>query len=139
MTIDPTTLRAYFQKFLENGGYCTPPGRAACALDNARAVLEFRTTPGVRLRREPEREDYFSVYGDGDAESRKFVQKTIDQWGLYWVVSEFRAPNGEWMYADSIGMCIYENPLDPFQNCYVPELMRAAIEKRNEAWEGVPA
>jgi hypothetical protein len=32
-----STLRKAFQFFLDNAGYATPPGRAACALELARA------------------------------------------------------------------------------------------------------
>jgi len=42
MATDTTTLREAFRFHLEHGGYCTPPGRAQCALDAARAELALR-------------------------------------------------------------------------------------------------
>lgn len=44
-----TTLRDRFRFHLEHGGYCTPPGRAACALGAARAesLLEEAQSLGV--------------------------------------------------------------------------------------------
>lgn len=36
------TLREAFQFHLENGGYCTPPGRAACALESARSEVRLQ-------------------------------------------------------------------------------------------------
>jgi hypothetical protein len=60
-----------YRRFKETGGYCTPPGRAACALDKARTLAKWREAEAdgrVRLRAEPERENYFDVYGKSDDE-----------------------------------------------------------------------
>lgn len=42
MRADTLKLRKAFQFFLEHAGYCTPPGRAACALALARAEAEAK-------------------------------------------------------------------------------------------------
>lgn len=33
-----------------------------------------------------------------------------------------------WQHADSIGMCVYADPFDPFENAYVNDLMRNALD-----------
>lgn len=82
----------------------------------------------VRLRALPETESYFDVYGEpDDARERQDIIEQIERTGCWFVVSEFYA-DGAWHHADSVGMCAgYENPLDPAENWYIEDLMRAAI------------
>lgn len=135
--------RAIFQKFLESGAYCSPPGRAACALQNTKTLQAFRQAESdgrVRIRYEGEQESYFDVYGEPDTEKeRKAILAELERHGCWFVVTEFLAPYGEWEHADSIGMCVYSNPTDPFENCYVPDLMSSALEKLENAWEEAAA
>ena len=115
---------------------------AACSLNSARTILRFRELEKeglVRLRSEPEMENYFDVYGDPegytnaqghyvDAEkARTEIEDQIESMGCDWVVAEYLDENGDWEHADSIGMCIYNDPLSPFENCYVVGLMDSAI------------
>ena len=82
----------------------------------------------VRLRAFPETESYFDVYGEpDDAQERQEIIDQIDRDGCWLVESEFYA-DGQWHHADSVGMCVYNRPLDPAENCYVEDLMRAAID-----------
>lgn len=121
---------------------------ASEALSIARTVAQFRSLecgehdePGffnVRLRAEYENENYFDVFGTpeayADAHGRRYtaeqntkrLEDELEQLGVYWVVSEYWG-GAEWQHADSIGMCVYNNPCDPIENCYVPQLMRAAL------------
>lgn len=126
-----TQIKRDWKRFMVEGAYCSPPGRAACALAHARTLDEWRTAESaglVRLRAEPESESLASVYGDEIAERER---EYAGRWGVWWVVSEVNFGNeaigDKWEHADSIGMCVYENPLDPFQNCYVVDLMAAAL------------
>ena len=82
----------------------------------------------VRLRALPETESYFDVYGEpDDAQERQEIIDQIERTGCWFVVSEFYA-DGQWHHADSVGMCAgYENPLNPAENWYIEDLMRAAI------------
>lgn len=134
-----TQLRKYFQRFLDVGAYSTPPGRAACALGSARTLIAWQAAENagrVRLRAEPEMESYADVYGREEYErSKEFIERN----GCYCVVSEYLAPDGKWTHADSIGMCVYEDPCDPFENIYVPDLMGAALKQLDAAWDEVPA
>lgn len=132
--ITPELVRDY-REFKNQGAYCIPPGRAACAIRNARTLAEWRAARNsnlVRLRMIPEEESYFDVFGRPDNEKeRKEIETLLDRWGCYWVVSEVNHGNetrDDWQHADSIGMCVYANPLDPFENCYIPDLMRAALD-----------
>src|SRR5262252_1190801 len=57
--LDVARLRSDFQKFLTHSGYCTPPGRAACALRSAKTLREFRQYEYaglVRLQADEEQE-----------------------------------------------------------------------------------
>src|SRR5687767_13706853 len=96
-------LRDYFRRFLEAGAYCTPPGRAACALDNARTLLEWDALEAdglVRLRAEPECESYFDIFGApayvnihgrrvSAEQARAEIVEQIERDGCWWVVAEY--------------------------------------------------
>jgi hypothetical protein len=85
----------------------------------------------VRIRAFPETDSYFDVYGEPDsAQERQEMIDLIEQNGCWFVVSEFYS-DGAWHHADSVGMCVYARPLDPAENCYVEDLMRAAIDSLN--------
>ena len=110
---------------------------AEMALRDARTIFAFEQMEAddlVRLTTEDEQESYFGVYGKPDSEKeRKSIIDLIDRWGCVCCIAEYKDEDGEWQQADSIGMCIYENPLSPYENCYVTGLMRAAIDAVN-AW-----
>jgi len=112
--------------------------QAEMALRDARILAEWRELESegkVRLIAEPEQESYFDVYGEPDSEKeRKAIVEALEDKGCYWVASEYltTCDNDEhevWEQADSIGMCVYDDPTDPFENCYVIDLMSSAIDK----------
>lgn len=85
-------------------------------------------------------ENYFDVYGEPDGytdifgkwhspeQERKEIEESIDRLGCWYVFSEY-FDGEEWQRSDGVGMCSgYRNPVCPFQNCYVPDLMEAAID-----------
>lgn len=137
------SLRSYFLKFLESGAYCTPPGRAACALASALTLAEFERAQAaglVRLRTEDDPENYFDVYGKPEAytngNGRRVSAKQaytelcalLDRTGNVRVIAEY-FDGYCWQHVDSIGQCAgYNNPLSPFENCYVVDLMRSALD-----------
>lgn len=142
-------LRQDFQHFLYNGPSVMVGRQAEMALRDARALREWRELEAqgkVRLRAEDEQESYFDVYGEPDTErERKAIIESIELNGNYWCVAEYlvreECPAGdcecpfhrdgreEWEQADSIGMCAgYNDPLDPFENCYIIQLMQSAID-----------
>lgn len=143
-------LRRDFQRFLECGGYCTPPGRAACALDNARTLAQWRELESagrVRIVAEPELEPYdpgdcgeayTNIHGRrvSAEEAQKEIAEMLERDGHWRIVSYWHDGN-EWQHADSIGGCAgYSNPCSPFENCYVPDLMNSAIkESEREGWQ----
>lgn len=104
--------------------------QAEMCLRDARAIAEFETLASaglVRITSEDECENYFDVYGREDNErDQKRMEETIRRMGCVRVVSEW-FDGSEWQMADSIGMCVYDRPESPFENCYVVELMREAI------------
>lgn len=97
----------------------------------------------VRIGADHERENYFDVYGEPEAyvdgfgrrvsaaQARKELEEILERDGCYTVFTEY-LKDGEWVMADSIGMNTgYKNPTSPFENCYVPDLMRSAIDAAN--------
>lgn len=131
-------IRNDFQHFLYNGPSIMTGRQAEMALRDARILASWRELESqgkVRLVVEPEQESYFDVYGEPDNEKeRKSLIETLDRLGCYWVAAEYltTCDNDEhevWEQADSIGMCVYEDPTDPFENCHIIQLMESAIEK----------
>ena len=125
-----------YLRFKETSGYSIPPGRAACALNSAKTLAHWRIqekSGRVRLRAEHEQENYFDVYGEPDTESeRKAIVEQIERLGCWFIIAEYRCSHcGEWKHAASVGMCIYDNPLDPFQNDYVIGLMAETLDALN--------
>lgn len=95
----------------------------------------------VRLRCEPEQESYFGTFGEPEgyvnqygrkvsaAEEKEELLRYLERDGCWIVFSEFRADeDSEWEIADSIGMCIYADPLDWMENDYIPDLMESALK-----------
>ena len=128
-----TELRNEYTKMRQAKPFMLVGEDARCSLDAARTVLAFRSLElqgRVRIRAEAEEENYFDVYGEYDAD----VARYVENWGAWWVLSEYRADPCEccgedkgWEQADSIGMCIYENPTSEYENCYVIDLMAEAV------------
>lgn len=95
----------------------------------------------VRLRAEPEYENYFDVYGEPEGytdihgryhspeQERQEIVDQIERDGCWCIFADYRASeDDEWEWADSIGMNVgYPDPLSPFENWYVPDLMQSAI------------
>ena len=126
-----TELKNLYLKFRKHSPFMLVGHKARLALDAAKTLIRFRELEAdglVRMRCEPETENYFDVYGREDsAKHQKQTEDIIERLGCWWTVSEFF--NGEeWEHADSCGMHTgYNDPLSPFENCYVIDEMRAAI------------
>jgi len=69
----------------------------------------------------------FTKCQDPDPVARGRESRASEITGCWWIVASV-ATGDKWEHADSIGMCVYEDPLDPFQNCYVVDLMATALE-----------
>lgn len=139
-----TTIQKTYQQF-RNAGY-----QAHVALSSAKALVEFLELGNdkVRIIAEPEFESYFDVYGEPEGytdihgrhhsaeQEREEIIKSIERNGCYCIVAKYWSEESEsWETADSVGMCIYDNPLCPFQNCYVAGLMRSAVEAYRDTAE----
>lgn len=114
------------------------------ALANAKTVARFHELESdglVRLRCEPEHENYFDVYGEPEAyvgangrrvsakQALKELEDLLERDGVWWMTSEW-FDGEEWQHADSIGMLSgYKDPTCPFQNCYVVDHMAEAIKQ----------
>lgn len=70
-----------------------------------------------------------------EEQARKDMVEILNRDGVWRTVSEW-FDGEEWQQADSCGMHAgYENPLDPFENCYVIDEMQSALdalEKHNQ-------
>jgi hypothetical protein len=138
-------LREDFRRFLDSGGYATPPGRAACALASAKTLAEWRQFEAqgrARIVAEPDadpydagdmRQGYTTIYGRivSAEEASKEVDTMIESKGVWCVRAEWHDGNS-WQWADSICGCAgYEDPCNPFENCYVVDLMSSALDRLN--------
>jgi len=131
-------IHKLYAQFRANPSMIHTGRNAECALRCARTLARFRELEShglVRLRAEEEQENYFDVYGREDSEKyQKQMEETLQRYGCWWIVAEWltgeEACDGsdEWEQADSIGMCVYYDPLSPFENCYVIGLMQSAID-----------
>lgn len=137
----PDTLVREYRKARTHKPFMISGQDAAASLDAARTILRFRELESlglVRIRAEHEQGSYFDVYGEPDTQrEREAVIDAIDRNGLSWVTTEVRrtcerCEDEQWEHADSAGMCIYADPCDPYDNPYVVDLMRAAIDKVDE-------
>ena len=130
-TISPALLAMYQKCRLYKASMLV--GRdAECSLRTARTILAFREAEKaglVRLRCEPEEENYFDVYGrEDDEREQKRMEEIIERDGCWWTCAEW-FDGEEWQMADSCGMHTgYADPLDPFQNCYIPGEMQSALD-----------
>jgi hypothetical protein len=136
-------VRAKYQRFRANGFTVEDSGRNARILD---AFEDAESDEKVRINAEPEQENYFDVYGEpegyigangrrvSDEQERKEMEETLERDGAWYVFSEYRCPCCEtWLTADGVGMNTgYSDPTSPFENCYVPDLMAAALEHVEE-------
>lgn len=134
-----TNLKRNYFRFRHQGGIVGKD--AEQALRNARTLErwnELEEQGRVRLRAEPEEEGYFDTYGEPyNAKERQAIIDQIEMNGCFRVISEYKESceacgHDEWCHADSIGMCIYNDPLSPFENCYVIDLMASAIEQADQ-------
>jgi len=86
----------------------------------------------ARLVLHDEEENYFDVYGEPDDQKIKSeIIHQIETYGLFFITSETRESDSgqesDWYVQDSIGMCCYKDPLSPFENPYIIDLMQSAL------------
>ena len=117
----------WYKKFRKSGMI------AKSALYSARLMVEFENREDLRIGIDPEYENYFDVYGEPDTKKEKeSIMHYLDLWGLYTVYVEYKCKQcGEWILGDSVGMCCYEDPADPLENWYIPDLIAGTIAIAN--------
>jgi hypothetical protein len=129
-----------YKRFRATGADADYSLRAARILDR----FEDAENDGlVRIVAEPEMESYFDVYGEPEGyvgqygrrvsaeQERKELTDTFERDGLWCIKAEYRSCEkcGTFETSDSIGMNAgYQDPCSPFENCYVIDLMSAALE-----------
>lgn len=98
--------RKTFRFFLENAGYASPPGRAACALDLARAEVLLQRAVDLGLARVDWTEEEGWSWGDlGDVFNEDAMRAKFDsnEWtGPYCAAIHLGAER----YAASLGMIV---------------------------------
>ena len=127
-----TEILKEYIKFRQHSPFMLAGRNSELALMSAKTLVAFRQAEAdglVRMRCEPEEENYFDVYGrDGTPAELKRMEEIIERLGCWWTVAEW-FDGSEWNQADSCGMHAgYKNPLDPFENCYVIDEMRSALD-----------
>lgn len=147
-TMNSAELRKYWL-FRKCGMTPEEAKRAALILERFE-WLEYHGK--VRMFAVHEDEDYiFATYGrsgpdgyvgaNGKRVSKKAARAELEdliyRLGNWCVVSQiWNEPTETWEWVECIGMCVgYQNPLSPFENWYVPDLMQAAIlEAESREW-----
>ena len=124
--------KVFLHEFMDKAGMTLEQAQAAC--QTMKQFEKLKEDNKVCLHMEPEQENYFSVYGEPDTvEEKNAIIHEIDTYGLWYIVSEVRCKCcSKWDVADSVGMCIFNDPLDPVENPYIIDLMNSAIVKYNE-------
>ncbi len=137
LTINKDLLKTYKQ-FRTHSPFMLVGRNAELALNSAKTLLKFRELEAagkVRMCADVEEENYFDVYGEPETTKQKeAICESIESNGIYYVYSQVDnacdcCGRDDWETADGVGMCVYSNPVDPFENGYVIDMMRAAIEK----------
>lgn len=132
--------------------------RADEAIQSARTVAEFRA-PGVEWDHDSD-PDRFSDFAPGDDLGRvRIIAEPDDDYDWGELKDDVPEPvyercardgawgtvaqiwNGsEWEDVDSVwGHVGYDDPLDPVENCYVVDLMSAALDRRDEMLASIDA
>jgi hypothetical protein len=134
--MNATLQREYF-KMRTHKPFVLVGRDAECSLDAARSVLAFRELEAdgrARIVAEPDAMPY--DFGDmecTDAEKERILSDGV--WNVS--VQVWRGccecGRGEWETVDCIcGNAGYSDPCSPYENCYVPDMMRAAVDAVQE-------
>lgn len=119
-----TPLQESFHFHLANGGYATPPGRAQCALDRARAELAANTRDDIRFRWEDDSE-YIDLSWDEDGWTKRRLES--GEFECVGCVIEIRCPHcGSWDRAASL-WSIIGPPDSPYRRVVEAELLEEAL------------
>jgi hypothetical protein len=129
-----------YRRFRESG---FTPIHAASAARTLEAFNALESLGLVRIIAREEQESYFDVYGEPEGytdingrqvsahEEREEMIRILERDGLWCVASQLNRGTEEepdWETVDSVGVCMgYSDPCSPFENCYVPDLMSAAV------------
>lgn len=114
---------------------------ASNLLHMAKSYVEYMALDAqgvVLLHKRDEQESYWNVFGDRESYSEYYVKqidRSIEMYGNYYCSVTFQNPiSGEWEEVDGIGMCAgYKDALDPFENYYIFDLMRSAVNAYKKA------
>jgi len=111
------------------------------ALREAKVMHEFKILENqglVSLSKEHETESYFDVYGKPETKNQeREIRDMVENWGLWYVQSNVLNAAGEMENVDGIGMILCREPLSPFENCYIPDLAKSAIDAYYETLANV--
>lgn len=131
----PFSIRDWYAKFREMGY------PASQSLRDAKIMHEFKRLENqglVSISKSYEHESYFDVYGFPDTTAEILrINELVDDWGLWYVQSNFCNETGVMECADGIGMILCSEPLSPFDNCYIPDLAKSAIDSYYETFANV--
>jgi hypothetical protein len=114
-------LRERFKFFLENDGYCTPPGRAACALESARLEAEWEGCDTIRFRWVYD--DDLDLSWDEDGSIREGLESgRLEAFGC--ILEQRCKACGEWEHVDSLFGIIVASLNDPYVRCVQADMLR---------------
>ena len=134
-------LREY-RKVRRAGLACIVGESARVSLSIARTLLQWRELEAAGYVQIITRADEFpdtSHLDDLPQAKRAHEREKIDRDGVWVVLTQYRTDpdRGRWVTADSIGNCMgYDDPSNPFDNTYVPDLMQSAVDQLKQALKG---
>ncbi len=128
-----------YRKFREHSPFMLVGENARLALDAARTLAEWEQLEQaglVTIEATPDQD-----YRVHDYHSDKCTREHpcsechyVELWGVWDVVTEWlTSTDDEFETADSICGCVYNDPCSPYENCYVIDMMRAAIDAYHNA------
>lgn len=129
-------ISAYYRKFRRSGMGGIVGQDASMCLRSARILDRWQDLENaglVRIRTEFDTNPDPSFYDTWPHLSERTREALKEEYcnDCYGVIAEFRADRSdEWEQADSVWGCAgYNDPSSPFENCYVIDLMRAALKQ----------
>lgn len=130
------SVATLYRRFREPSPFMLVGRNAELAMSAARTLERWNTLENERLVKieaeyDPDPDASFYDTWEHLSERTRAELKERYYENCYVVSTYYRCPHcNEWVLADSISGCAgYDNPCSPFENCYVIEMMQAAIDK----------
>ena len=134
-------IRIMYRRVRHNGGAGIVGQDATGSLRIARTIVQFDALESaglVRIECRPDDSPDLSYIDTWEHMSERELKERLWDQGIVGAIGQYRVDeHSGWQTADSIWGCAgYENPPSPFENCYVPDIMRQTIDALTHALRG---